>query len=366
MQIVSIEVRGKSERGDFVGRLEFSPGLQVISGPNSFGKSLAVESIAWCLGLEVIYGRKDSDPSFLPEAVLEELDLADAKHVPIISSEAQLRIRRGDGEELDLTRGITHDRNKIRIARRHQDDVSQMTLTTGSESMTEEVTGFQRFLFEWLGWPLKKVTTFGGPETFIYLENLAPLFYIEQTEGWTEIQARQIGRYGQQQIRELSVEYLLGALDTIDQRVSRQRAATLESTLRTRAHSHAERAAQIFLKQGWAVDWSGNGSAKEVEARWSSESLLDALRRDADVDIPKLKLSALSRIEALRQVLTKDPIDPSNVSAGSSASQLVVDLKQQRHELNSELRTLREQYSENEHLLESLIRRIRTAQMCTA
>jgi chromosome segregation ATPase len=64
MQIVSIEVRGKSERGDFVGRLEFSPGLQVISGPNSFGKSLAVESIAWCLGLEVIYGRKDSDPGF--------------------------------------------------------------------------------------------------------------------------------------------------------------------------------------------------------------------------------------------------------------------------------------------------------------
>lgn len=49
INIVSIEILGKSERGDFGGVLRFSPGLQVISGPNSFGKSLAVESIAWCL-----------------------------------------------------------------------------------------------------------------------------------------------------------------------------------------------------------------------------------------------------------------------------------------------------------------------------
>ena len=49
IHIASIEIHGKSERGDFVGRLEFSPGLQVISGRNSFGKSLAAKSIVWCL-----------------------------------------------------------------------------------------------------------------------------------------------------------------------------------------------------------------------------------------------------------------------------------------------------------------------------
>jgi len=49
------------------------------------------------------------------------------------------------------------------------------------------------------------------------------------------------------------------------------------------------------------------------------------------------------------------------MSAASSASQLVVDLKQRRHKLNSELRTLRGQYSDSEHLLESLVHRIRTA-----
>jgi hypothetical protein len=287
--------------------------------------------------------------------------LPDAQNVRVLSSEAQLTIHRQDGEQLELTRGITHDRNKVRITRRAVGGTSQMTLLTGPGSMVEEATGFQRFLFEWLGWPPKKITTFDGSDAYIYLENLAPLFYIEQEEGWTEIQARQIGRYGQQQIRELSVEYLLGALDTVDQRVMRQRAATLDSTLRTTARALAERASQIFLKQGWAVDWSGNGSVKEIEARWSNQTLQEALQRHAEIDIAKQRAIARERVVALRRILTKDPVDPSNMSAASSASQLVVDLKQRRHKLNSELRTLRGQYSDSEHLLDGLVHRIRTA-----
>ena len=362
IHIVSIEIHGNSDRGAFAGRLAFSPGLQVISGRNSFGKSLAVESIAWCLGLEVIFGRKDSDPTFFPEAVLEELNLSDAQNVRVLSSEARLTIERKDGEQLELTRGITHDQNKVRIGRRATGGaISQMTLLTGAGSMVDETTGFQRFLFEWLGWPSKRATTFDGPEAYIYLENLAPLFYIEQEEGWTEIQARQIGRYGQQQIRELAVEYLLGGLGAVDQRVMRQRAATLDSTLRSVARSLAERATSTFLRQGWAVDWSGNGSVKEIEARWSGQTLRGALLRDAEIDIEKQRDTAVQRVVALRKVLTKDPVDPSNVSAASSASQLVVDLKQRRHKLNSELRTLHGQYSDSENLLESLVHRIRSA-----
>ena len=361
IDIASVEIHGKSERGDFVGRLEFSPGLQVISGRNSFGKSLAAKSIAWCLGLEVIFGRKADDPTFFPLAVREELDLPDAQNVRVLSSEAKLTIQREDHEQLDLTRGITHDLNKVRITRRAVDGTSQMTLLTGHGSMVDEATGFQRFLFEWLGWPPKKIATFDGPDVYVYLENLAPLFYIEQDEGWTEIQARQIGRYGQQQIRELSVEYILGALDTVDQRVMRHHAATLDSTLHTTARALAERASHTFLKQGWAVDWSGNGSVKEIEARWSKRTLREALQRDAEIDITKQRGIAVERVVTLRRILTKDPVDPANMSAAASASQLVVDLKQRRHKLNSELRTLREQYSNSEHLLDSLLHRIRTA-----
>ena len=58
----------------------------------------------------------------------------------------------------------------------------------------------------------------------VYLENLVPLFYIEQQDGWTDLQARQVTRYAQQQIAQISVEYLLGATDAVESRVTRQMA----------------------------------------------------------------------------------------------------------------------------------------------
>lgn len=356
-----VKVTGKSERGDFEGQLSFAPGLQVITARNSFGKSLAAESIAWCLGLEVMLGRKESDPSFFPEAVLEELDLPEVQNVKVISSQAEIGLIRQDGEELRITRAITHDRNKIHIERRVGEQSSRLTLLTGYGTMVDETTGFQRFLFEWIGWPIKKTTTFEGGDAYVYLENLAPLFYIEQEEGWTELQARQIGRYGQQQIREIAVEYLLGATTAVDQRVSRQRTATRESSLRASARVLAERANQIFHRQGWAVEWSGNGSVKEILARWSSQTIQDTLQQGADVNTAKALTAARERLVVLREKLTKQPIDASNVTAAPSASQSVIDLKQRRHRMNSELRTSRGQYSDTKHTIESLDHRIRSA-----
>ncbi len=359
--ISSIEVSGTSDAGPFVGKLMFERGLQVITGRNGFGKTLAAKSIAWCLNLEAMFGQKDSDSSFFPEAVLEELNLPNANRTRVISSQATLTIERLDGQQLQLTRGITHDKNKIDIVRISGEQTTRLALLTGLGSMVEETTGFQRFLFEWLGWPIKRTTTYNGPDAFIYMENLAPLFYIEQEEGWTEIQARQIGRYGQQQIRELSVEYLLGAVGAVDQRVASQQANALDNALRASARGLAERASQAFLKQGWAVDWSGNGSVKEVEARWSGTTLRKALLRDAEIDLANQRSMAVERVVALRKTVTTDPIDAANMTAPSSASQLVIDLKQRRHGLNSDLGMLRAQHTDNDHLLESLSHRIRTA-----
>lgn len=361
IRISYVKVSGVSERGGFEGRLDFGPGLQVITARNSFGKSLAAEAIAWCLGLEVMLGRKESDPSFFPEAVLEELDLPGSKNVRVVSSEAEIGLVRHDGEELRITRAITHDRNKINLEKRSGELVSRLTLLTGYGSMVDEATGFQRFLFEWIGWPTKRTTTFDGTEAFVYFENLAPLFYIEQEEGWTELQARQIGRYGQQQIREIAVEYLLGATAAVDQRVARQRTATRESSLRASARVLAERVGQVFSRQGWAVEWSGNGSVREILARWSSRSIVEVLLQGADVDLAKAMTAARERLDILRTKLTQQPIDASNVTAAPSTSQIVIDLKQRRHRMNSDLRTTKGQYSDTEHALESLDHRIRSA-----
>lgn len=367
IHIASIEVRGTSDRGRFRGRLpdrgtkEFARGLQVISGRNGFGKTLASRAIAWCLNLEPIFGRRDSDHTFFPLAAYEEIELGDEANVRVQSSEATLMLVRDDGERLELTRGITHDRNKVRIARRGADGDEQVTLLTGLGSMVDAATGFQRYLFEWLGWPLIKVTAYDGSEPFIYVENLGPLFYIEQDEGWTEIEARQISRYGQQQIRELSVEYLLGALQSVQQRVAGLRAASQDVSLRSAARTLAERVQTAFLRQGWAVDWSGNGSVQEIEARWSGHTIRAALKRDAKIDLSAQRDILVQRVVALRRALTVEPVDPANITASGSSSQIVVDLKQKRHRLNDDLRTLQIQFVDNEHLLESLDHRIQAA-----
>ncbi len=51
IRIEEIKVCGNSDAGKFEGSFAFKEGLQVVSADNHFGKSLAVTSIAWCLGL---------------------------------------------------------------------------------------------------------------------------------------------------------------------------------------------------------------------------------------------------------------------------------------------------------------------------
>jgi hypothetical protein len=61
---------------------------------------------------------------------------------------------------------------------------------------------------------------------------LGPLFYVKQNEAWTEIGARQISRYKQQQIRESAGEFPLGALPALQQRIDRLRGSGQEHSLR--------------------------------------------------------------------------------------------------------------------------------------
>jgi DNA repair exonuclease SbcCD ATPase subunit len=205
------------------------------------------------------------------------------------------------------------------------------------------------------------VATFRGTTSEVYLENLAPAFYIDQDEGWTNVQALQIGRYGQQEIAEVSVEYLLGATDAIRARVARQQATQKNLALRETARTIAERVSAAFLRRGWRVDWSGHGSVSDTLARWSSRTLREALKQGADVDLSLQRVSLNERVERLRRALTSEPIDPANVSAPAAGSQRVIELKQHRHKLSEELHTLRTQHEQTAELVASLEHRIHAA-----
>lgn len=358
-----IEVRGKAEAGDFAGSISLGPGLQVISAPNAYGKSLAAKAVIWCLGLEPIFGSPDNDATRLPEAVREELDLTGHPQSKIINSQCTISIKDNSGHMLEITRPIKSGDISIATIREIQNDgkVRESKLLARKLTMSDEHGGFQRFLFDWLKWPRVEVPTFRAGGSEVYLENLAPLFYIDQNEGWSDLQALQISRYGQQEIKEIAVEYLLGSSAALQARVDRVKAGQRAIELKESSRLIAEQVNEEMLRRGWRVDWSSHGSLSDVVARWSKQSLAATLKKESSVDIAVRQKDVDERIKKLSKALTTEPIDLNMKTAPVAASQKSVDLKRQRHVLNQDLSTLNAQLRETTGLIDSLEHRIHAA-----
>ena len=229
------------------------------------------------------------------------------------------------------------------------------------ETMKDEYGGLQRFLVEWIGWPRETVSTFSGNAAEVYIENLMPLFFIEQHDGWVDLQARQVTRYGQQQIGQVAFEYLLGAMDAVRARVAGLLAAARDMALREKARGISERVQMVFQRNGWNVEWSGNGGVESILTRWRRVTVKQSLLRDADVDLAKERIRLTELAARQRKVLTTDPVDVSNSGAPIEASQRVIELKERRHRLNADLTSLRVQHKEAEELKASLEHRIQAA-----
>jgi len=358
-----IEVRGRADAGDFAGSISLGPGLQVISAPNAYGKSLAAKAVIWCLGLEPIFGSPDNDATRLPEAVREELDLAGHPQSKIINSQCTISLKDNSGRMLEITRPIKGGDISIATIRETEKDgkVRESKLLARKLTMSDEHGGFQRFLFGWLKWPRVEVPTFRAGGSEVYLENLAPLFYIDQNEGWSDLQALQISRYGQQEIKEIAVEYLLGSSAALQARVDRVKAGQRAIELKESSRLIADQVNDEMLRRGWRLDWSSHGSLSEVVARWSKQSLTATLKKESSVDIAARQKDVNERIKKLTKTLTTEPIDVNMKAAPVAASQKSIDLKRQRHGLNQDLSTLNAQLRETAGLIDSLEHRIHAA-----
>lgn len=362
IQLKKVAVSGKSEAGDFSGSLEFAGGLQVISAKNAYGKSLAVKSVTWCLGLDPMFGNAENDPIRLPEAVREDLELAGHKS-RVLNSECSITLEDDKGRTLEITRAITGGDQRIVEVREKEPkgELRVSKLVARRATMQDEHGGFQRFLFEWMGWPRIEVPTFRGPAAEIYLENLAPLFYIDQDEGWTNIQALQISRYGQLEISEIAVEYLLGAMGSLKAHIDRLKASQRAAELKESAKGIEGQLNDEMARHGWHLEWSSHGSIADIVKRWSKQQLRDVLQKEASVDLDARQVDLVKRIDTLHSALTTEPLDVNNVNAPVEVSQKAIELKKRRHVLNQDLSTFNSQLRETRILLESLDHQIQAA-----
>lgn len=364
IRIEQIQVCGESDAGAFEGSFTFKAGLLVVSADNHFGKSLAVTSIAWCLGLEPMFGLQDNDTSRFPVAVREVIDIAGRVNIPVRSSRSILTLKRADGASLRLTREILGTPSEVLVEELGMDGtVSRASrLQARKQTMKDEAAGLQNFLFAWCGLPRTPVMTNRGDEAELYLENIAPLFYVDQNEGWTELQALQVHRYGLLEICDVAVEYLLGATAAIAERFKRQMIAAADVRLKAEASALASQVEALLKRHGWVTStWSDHGGVAAIVKRWSSQTLIDSLKKELNVDLRERENALRERAESLRGFLTQGTLDANNACAPSDASQIVVELKEQRHKRREELRILLRQQADQQELLANIEHRLNSA-----
>ena len=314
-----------------------------------------------------MFGLQWADTARLPLAVHEGLDLPAPDGITsatVESSYALLGMQRHDGAQLTIRRDIVGgDKARVRVTEIDATGktIRESDLSLGQRSMKDETGGYQNFLFEWVGLPRLPVMTRNGSEQEVYFENLAPLFFIDQAEGWNDLQSMQVHRYGLVDIGAVAVEYLLGAKARLAERLQREREATRIARLKDRAGVLSEEIQRLFADQGWPIKWSAWGNIDEIAARWSAQSLLDAVKTATDVDLKQRRDALHAKRRSLERVVERGDTDPVDTSASSQASQQAIELKTKRHQLRDELRTLRLQRSEEVELSESLHHRVLAA-----
>jgi len=356
IDIVEVTVEGTTEAGSFRGSMSFGSGLQVVAGPNRYGKSLAFAAFAWCLGVEHIFGVQAGDNSIFPDAARTRVTLDDAEET-VAGSSAVLVLRRHDGTLLRLRRAIVGDASTIS----YTDDERSGNLVVGRGTMTDPIAGFQATFRKWARLPDARLLSSRGVDVPIYLENLAPLFLIEQLGGWVDIQAEQVHRYRTLEIEEGAFEFLLGLDESLKARLRKQGSGADAAAVREEARNISASFADIMTAQGWAGELGVGGALDAVVTRWEKLDLFAFVKDRFHFDPSAEQQRVVDRVEKLRTRITRGKIDTDSTAETVDASAQVVAIKQRRHELQLLLATLRAQLREQQDLHSTIEGRLKSA-----
>jgi hypothetical protein len=187
--------------------VSFDMGLNIIYGPNSVGKSSLITGIIYCLGGEKSLGIFQSKQNPFKPEFYDKIN-----NEKIKKSYIKLEISNG-AETVTLMRSIINKTDIVGLKHCSIKDADsnnnvKYLIAAGEGVFSSE--GLQTFLFQFLGWDIVEIPTYDSGFSKLYFENLIPLFFIEQRAGWSQIQARQILRYGIRDVKKVTFEYMLG------------------------------------------------------------------------------------------------------------------------------------------------------------
>lgn len=209
---VSLEVRTLRSTASFGTR--FSPGLNVVDGHNSWGKSTLLQSLVFGLALEGAISASQQSP--LGEAMSSVIDL-DGSREAVVESSVTVTLRNDHGNYLRTRRFAKSPQHELHLVQTWEAP-SEAGLSSAERrdyfarergGATHEL-GFHRMLEDFVGWTLPDVFGFDGEDIKLYFEVVLPLFYIEQKHGWAGIAPRVPTHYRIRNPLRRATEFVLG------------------------------------------------------------------------------------------------------------------------------------------------------------
>ncbi len=214
-------------KGRYSADLKFPDGLVLFHVKNTSGKSTALKSIIYALGLERMFGAANRPP--LTPAMMSAIEDGGQEY-PVVESNVFLEISNHDSRIVTLRRKVVGEGGKswklvdVWEGSRLDTDLAlsePKSYYVRDEGSATREQGFSRFLADFIGWNLPNVVRFDGPPCPLYMECLLPLFYVEQSHGWTAIQATTPRYFGIRQVERKAIEFIL-ALDSSARDTERQ------------------------------------------------------------------------------------------------------------------------------------------------
>lgn len=359
--ISNITIGGETEAaGPFSTRIDFNDGVTILTARNGFGKSLLFNVVAWCLGLEDWLGGKENQAdSIFPDCAVKEFvdPLSGITH-KIVSSFGEITlVRRHDSDSLRLRRPIIGANTSVVTA---SFDSGETLLHMHKNTMKDEATGFQRAFFAWLGLPVERVASrVGTTLSYVYLENLAPYFLIDQKQGWSTVAAMQVRKYGQQDIVAVCAEYLLGAATQIRRRTRLLVAEHRKQELSADGQRVATLANNVTLALAGVRVFSIGQTFAQRLAAWNEVGTIQELLRmkgfDIEFRIAELKRQASQIRDRLSAVEPVSNVDEHNLTLDD-----YLRTKGARSDLAEQADALERQALENRNLISEIDTQIAT------
>jgi ribosome-associated translation inhibitor RaiA len=344
--------------GDYGFKCSFGPGLNVLRGDNSSGKSTFFNALIYSLGMEELIG--GVGVKSLPYALKEYIEGENGEKIKIISSSVFIQLSNRGGGVITLKRPIVSDQKNIKLIEvilgpylSVPNDSYKVvpTFLHDKGAAQDNDSGFFTYLERFAGMSLPKVSSYKGGEVKLYLQTIFAAFLVEQKRGWTDYIANS-PYYAIRDVKTKVVEFILD-FDVFEN--ERNRAQILLELTAIQKLWSEEKYKIKLMSDNAAVVTSGikDAADEQFESRLVS---IDKLVDGVAVDVYGYIADILSRIEVVLKKESEVGLDVSSevVESYSEQKNVLASLVSMFDSLCSDVRVAKARLQEYEDAKKSV------------